>query len=279
MSFSPRRIDAVRRVAAASCALVLGGALGGCSAPPTMPTAQSPPTAKWWAPTVGTSWQWQLHGQIDTAVDVPVYDVDLFEVDQSLVAKLHAAGRKVICYLSAGSQEDWRPDADRFPAAVIGKELDGWPGERWLDVRQMDVLEPIMAARMDTCHEKGFDAVEPDNVDGYANESGFPLTEDDQLRYNLMLARLAHDRGLGVALKNDLAQIDELVADFDFAVNEECVAYDECRELTPFIQAGKAVLHVEYSLPRSEFCPVTKPLSLSSMRKPLDLTAPREPCP
>ncbi len=262
----------MRRVAA-SC--VLAGLLVGCGGPP----APSTPVAAWWAPAVGTPWQWQLHGEIDTGVDVPVYDVDLFEVDRAFVEELHGAGRKVICYLSAGSREDWRPDADRFPAAVTGTELDGWPGERWLDVRQLEVLEPIMARRMDTCRDKGFDAVEPDNVDGYANESGFPLTADDQLRYNRMLARLAHDRGLGVALKNDLAQIDDLVADFDFAVNEECAAYDECRELTPFIHAGKAVLHVEYSLPLSDFCPVTKALSFSSMRKPLDLTAPREPCP
>ena len=59
---------------------------------------------------------------------------------------------------------------------MLGKELDGWPGERWLDVRRWDVLEPILAARFDVCRQKGFDAVEPDNVDGYANESGFPLT-------------------------------------------------------------------------------------------------------
>ena len=45
-------------------------------------------------PPVGTQWQWQLHGQIDTAVDVPVYDVDLFEVDQAVVDELHAAGAR-----------------------------------------------------------------------------------------------------------------------------------------------------------------------------------------
>ena len=269
-------MSALRRVGAESRALILVTILGvlvGCTAP------SGPKTVSWWVPTVGTQWQWQLHGQIDTAVDVPVYDVDLFDVDRAVVEELHAAGRKVICYLSAGSQEDWRPDADRFPAAVIGNELDDWPGERWLDVRRLEVLEPIMASRMDMCRAKGFDAVEPDNVDGYVNESGFPLKADDQLRFNRMLARLAHERGLGVALKNDLGQVEDLVADFDFAVNEECVAYGECQELVPFIRAGKAVLHVEYSLPLSEICPVTRPLFISSMRKPLDLTAPREPCP
>ena len=33
-----------------------------------------------------------------------------------------------------------------------------------------------MAARFDECREKGFDAVEADLVDGYARDSGFPLT-------------------------------------------------------------------------------------------------------
>jgi len=258
------------------------GLLTGCTAPSspetTIQTGTSPEVSRW-LPEVGTEWQWQLSGPVDTSVDVPVYNVDLFEVDPTVVEELHAAGRKVICYLSAGSHEDWRPDAESFPAEVIGKELDEWPGERWLDIRHLEVLEPIMAARMDLCREKGFDAVEPDNVDGYIHESGFPLEAEHQLRYNRMLSRLAHERGLGVALKNDLDQVEDLVADFDFAINEECVAYEACEELVAFIDAGKAVLHVEYSLPLSEICPVTQPLSFSSMRKPLDLTAPREPCP
>jgi hypothetical protein len=46
-----------------------------------------------------------------------------------LVAQLHAAGAHVVCYLSAGSWEDWRPDRQRYPAGVIGKAYDGWVRE------------------------------------------------------------------------------------------------------------------------------------------------------
>jgi hypothetical protein len=151
-------------------------------------------------------------------------------------------------------------------------------GEAWLDVRRLDVLEPIMAARLDLCRAKGFDAVDPDDVDGYRHDTGFPLTPEDQLRFNRMIARLAHERSLGVGLKNDLEQVGQLVGDFDFAVNESCVDQGECELLRPFVEAGKAVLHVEYELPISEFCDVTPRMGFSSISKPRDLSAPREGC-
>jgi hypothetical protein len=135
-----------------------------------------------------------------------------------------------------------------------------------------------MAARLDMCRDKGFDAVEPDNMDGYLNRTGFPLTAADQLRYNRLIARLAHDRGLAVGLKNDLDQIPELLPDFDFAVNEQCAQYEECDLLTPFVKAGKPVFHVEYELKTSQFCPEARELGLGSMRKRYELDAWRQPC-
>jgi hypothetical protein len=82
---------------------------------------------------------------------VDVYDVDLFDVSADLVSRLHALGRNVICYMSAGSWEDWRPDAKEFPGEALGKDYDGWEGERWLDIRNIDALAPIMRARLDLC--------------------------------------------------------------------------------------------------------------------------------
>lgn len=230
-----------------------------------------------WVPRPGTTWQWQLSGKVDQTVPAAVYDIDLFDNAASVVASLHAKGRKVICYMSAGSWEDWRPDAAAFPAAVLGRD-NGWPGERWLDIRRLDVLAPIMAARLDLCRSKGFDAVEPDNVDGYANASGFPLTSDDQLRFNRWFADAAHARGLSVGLKNDVDQVPALVGAFDFAVNEECAKYKECATLTPFIDAGKAVFHVEYGS-RTAFCPQTRALGFSSIVKRLSLGSYRVVCP
>ncbi|WP_144019023.1 endo alpha-1,4 polygalactosaminidase [Demequina sp. NBRC 110056] len=225
------------------------------------------------------TWQWQLSGRLDTSLDVQVYDVDLYDTSANQVKQMQAQGKHVICYLSAGSYESYRPDAGQFPESVLGRTLSGWPDERWLDVRQLDVLLPIMEARMDLCAQKGFDGVEPDNVDGYQNNSGFNLTAKDQATYNRAIARLAHERGLAVGLKNDLDQVAALEPYFDFAVNEQCAEYDECGMLTPFIKAGKPVLHVEYDLPVSSFCPTTTALGFSSMKKNLDLDAARTPCP
>ncbi|MFN8077615.1 MAG: endo alpha-1,4 polygalactosaminidase [Kineosporiaceae bacterium] len=225
------------------------------------------------------TWQWQLTGRIDVSVVAQVYDLDGQTTPGSTVAALHAQGRRVICYVSVGSWEKFRPDAAAFPAAVLGKALDGWPDERWLDVRRLDLLRPLVAARFDQCRAKGFDAVEPDNVDGYLNRSGFPLTAAHQLAYNRAIADLAHERGLAVGLKNDLDQVAALQPRFDFAVNEQCHQYDECELLRPFVAAGKPVLHVEYEQAPSAFCGDTTSLGFSSMRKRLDLDAWRRACP
>jgi hypothetical protein len=232
----------------------------------------------WWHPTRGMTWQWQLSGQLDLTVAASVYDLDAFDSPSTAVTKLHAAGRKAICYVSAGSYENWRPDASRYPAAVLGRALDGWAGERWLDVRRWDVLQPILADRFAMCRQKGFDAVEPDNIDGYQNGTGFALTAADQLTFNRHLADLAHGLGLAVGLKNDVDQAATLGPSFDFAVNEQCVQYRECGALSGFVAANKPVFHVEYDLSVSQFCPTARSLGFSSMRKHYELDAWRQPC-
>jgi len=179
--------------------------------------------------------------------------------------------------VEVGAAEDFRPDYHRWPAVVLG-DSNGWPGERWVDIRRLDLIGPIIAARLDMCRSKGFDAVEPDLMDHYANRTGFPITAAQQLVFNRYVARLAHARGLAVALKNDVEQAAALVRDFDFAVNEECFAFGECASLRPFTAAGKAVLHVEYDRPTERFCATTRALGFSSMRKNPDLDAPRWPC-
>jgi hypothetical protein len=229
-------------------------------------------------PPPGTSWQWQLTGEIDTSYDVIMYDIDLFEAPISTIESLHNDGRIVICYLSAGSWEEWRSDADLFPDSVKGNDLAGWPGEQWLDVRKLDVLGPIIEGRMDLAAQKGCDGVEPDNVDGYNNETGFPLTFEDQIAYNTWVADQAHERGLSVGLKNDLDQVSELLPFFDWALNEQCFQYDECGLLTPFIQAGKAVFGVEYELQPEDFCPQANAMNFDFLKKHLELDAWRVAC-
>jgi hypothetical protein len=207
-----------------------------------------------------------------------MYDIDLFDNDAGVVTSLHAQGRRVVCYMSAGSWESFRPDAGQFPASVKGNVLAGFPDERWLDVRRIELLGPIMEARLDLCRAKGFDAVEADNVDGYANSSGFPLTYQDQLAYNIFLANAAHARGLSIGLKNDLGQIGALLPYFDWALNEQCFQYNECDLLLPFINAGKAVFTVEYTLAPNQFCPQANAMNFNSLKKRESLDAYRVAC-
>src|SRR4029078_11228551 len=93
-------------------------------------------------PALSVSWRWQLQDppKAGALLDVKMYDVEGFESSRSLVTAMHTKGIKAGCYISAGSWEKSRPDAGDFPASVLGRS-NGWPGERWLDVRKMKVLK------------------------------------------------------------------------------------------------------------------------------------------
>jgi len=224
----------------------------------------------WWQPAAGLTWQWQIGDlDIDTSVDAQVYDIDLY-VEQAIIEELHARGRKLIGYISVGSWEDWRPDKDQFPAEVLGKDYEGWKGEKWLDIRQIDRLAPIMLARLDLCKARGFDAVEPDNMEIYTNDTGFPLTYEDQLKYALWLADEAHRRGLAIGVKNAPDQVKDLLAFFDFAITEDAFYYGWAEKMIPFIQAGKPVFAAEYTDLDGDFaafCRQSKELGFSTILK------------
>ena len=215
----------------------------------------------WERPHKGVTWQWQLSGTVDTGVPAQVFDLDLFTTAASTVRALHLQRTKVLCSLDAGSWEPGRPDSAAFPSRVRCRPLIGFEDERWLDVRRTDVLLPLMARRMGVCKAKGFDGVEPDNVDGFANPTGFDLTGADQLRFNRAIAELAHVRGLPVALKGNLGQIPALAPTFDLAFNEQRFAFDECDRLLP-----------------SRFCAVTRQLGFGSLAKHESLDAYRRAC-
>jgi hypothetical protein len=232
-----------------------------------------------WAPALQTSWQWQLSTvpNVGNLLNVQMYDVDGFNADTALITGMHAKNIRAVCYLSLGTYEDWRSDTGSFPSSVLGLG-NGWLGEKWLDIRQISKLGPIMTARFQMCKDKGFDAVEPDNIDGYSNSTGFPLTSDDQIAYNKWIATTVHSMGKSVALKNDLDQVTALVSDFDFAVDEQCFELGECDKLTPFISANKAVFEVEYSLLPSQFCSQANSMNLNALKKDLELSATTTAC-
>jgi hypothetical protein len=260
-----------------------GGHDGGAGGSSTSTTTRVDGNVKVWQPPVGTTWQWQLAGlPVDTSLKVDAYDIDLFTTSDAELATLRADGRSVICYFSAGSWEEFRPDAAELPAAVKGDPLDPpFADELWLDIRSAEVRK-LMQRRLDLAARRGCDAVEPDNVDGYANDTGFTLAAANQLDYNRFIAVEAHKRELSVGLKNDVGQAADLEPYFDWAINEECFTYDECAQYRDnFLGANKAVFHAEYVDPHrlAEVCAVTEPLGLSTLIKNIELDAFQLPCP
>ncbi|MBI2330807.1 MAG: endo alpha-1,4 polygalactosaminidase [Chloroflexi bacterium] len=224
------------------------------------------------------SWQIQYSGEMDYSLDVDVYNLDLFDTEAETIASLKERGVFVMCYFSAGSHEDWRPDAGNFPLETLGKAMQGWEGETWLDIRNIDGLRPIIESRLDMAAAKNCDGVDPDNVNGYENDTGFPLTYEDQIAFNTFLANAAHQRGLSIGLKNDLNQIQDLLPYFDWILNEECFSFNECDLLLPFVEAGKPVFVIEYELSPQEFCEQANQMNFNALHKNWELDAYRVAC-
>lgn len=238
-----------------------------------------------WQPAPGTTWQIQFgQDEIDLDRNVEVYDLDGFDTSAGTVAALHARGARVLCYINAGVWEDWRPDADRYPESIIGNPWEEWEGERFLDIRQLDQLAPVLEARFDMCAEKGFDAIEPDNIDTFQNGediTGFDLAEADQIRFNRWLADQAHARGLAIGQKNIPDLTATLEPDFDFAVTEDCFVDGWCDEVSAYPENEKAVFAIEYTDTGADLdviCPEAADLRFSVILKHRDLDAWSETC-
>jgi hypothetical protein len=224
------------------------------------------------------TWQIQYSGAMDYSLHVDMFNLDLFDTDEETIGELKQRGIVVVCYFSAGSHEDWRPDSHEFPVETLGNPMRGWEGETWLDIRKIASLRPVLEKRLDLAVSKGCDGVDPDNVNGYENDTGFALTYEDQLAFNIYLANAAHERGLLIGLKNDLGQIEDLLLHFDWALDEECFSYNECELLLPFIEAGKPVFVVEYETKPDEFCEQANRMNFNALHKNWELDAYRAAC-
>lgn len=203
-----------------------------------------------WKPSPGLSWTYQLSivptvPQLANPKEFDVWNIDLFDTPTSSIKTIQAAGSKVICYFSAGTYEEWRPDAAKFKASDKGNDMEDWDGETWLKTSSSNVRN-VMAARLDLAASKGCNAVDPDNMDGYDHDTGVGLTQDTAANYMQFLATEANKRGLSIGLKNSIDIIPKVLNSVQFAVNEQCAAYNECQMLKPFTDAGKPVFHVEY---------------------------------
>lgn len=244
--------------------------------------AAETPRVRFWKPKFNMTLQLQFTGApIDLSVRANVFDLDLFDTDEKTIEALHKKRKKVICYINAGAWENWRPDKDNFPSSVLGKDYTGWDGEKWLDIRKIDILAGIMKIRLDLCKKKGFDGVEADNINGYANDTGFLLTYQDQLRYNRWLAQEAHARGLAIGLKNDEEQVKDLAPHFEWMITEGCFVGRWCDQVLPFIEAKKPVWVIEYTdtdFSFEAFCHQAKKIRLKGILKNRELDSWRKTC-
>lgn len=256
------------------------------SSPPTTNSTTNSTSGTFWTPNAGTTWQIVLlYALNDTSANASVYDIDLFTNPESTISNLHDMNRKVICYFSAGSYEEFRPDANEFNKTDYGKELDGWPGEYWLNTSSPNVRR-IMQTRLDMAVQKGCDGVDPDNVDAYDNTNGLDLTTDTAISFVTFLADAAHARGLSIGLKNAGAIVSDVVDMLQWEVNEQCVQYKECAKFQPFIENEKPVFGIEYpsSAPRvstatkTNICDNKDAQGFSTLLKDMDLSEWVEAC-
>ncbi len=233
-------------------------------------TVTQPPVDTYWKPSAGISWQWQITGTVDTNVNAEVFDIDLFDAKDSDISALKSKNKKIICYFSV-HYEDWRSGEYNFPLSIRGNKYPDWDGEWYVN---WDAPEywPVIIKRLDLAKSRGCDGVEPDNVDQYSG-TGFSLTKAKAEQLVINLASAAHERGMAAGLKNmlDSGSVNKLSPYVEYAVNEECLQYDECDVLVSgFISQGKPVFHVEYTGGKTKMCN-SKPQGFSSIYKTLDL--------
>jgi hypothetical protein len=163
-----------------------------------------------------------------------------------------------ICYVNAFQTQpdeiDWWQD--RHPALLLrdGSDLvvDGEWDEVLLDLGTAAKREKIarIAGRwISRCADKGFDAVEFDNLDSWTRAHGL-LSMGDAKDLARRLNRNAAAAGLASGQKNT-TQLTTVGPDlgFSFAVAEECNRYRECAAYTAAY--GSHVYVIEYR--RSDF--------------------------
>lgn len=160
-------------------------------------------------------------------------------------------GAYSICYVNGFQTQP----GSEWDEALLLRDSDGglvvdpaWPDEHILDTRSADnrrAIVDVIGQSIDLCATKGFDAVEIDNLDAWARFA--ELDEDSTLQVASAYSDRAHDAGMAIAQKNapDGAETIRSTVGFNFAVTEECVAFDECAAYTDVY--GSAVLDIEYT--------------------------------
>lgn len=207
------------------------------------------------------SWDWQIGAATEAEIGVPsgvdFMDVDGFTMSAATVKTWKSRGIYTVCYINAGSYQPGLPDSADYPESLKLQADPNWPGEYFLDVTDVfkpaSVLAQILGKRLDMCKAKGFDALEPDNLQNDENITSGQITRQAQLDFNGWIANLAHEKGLSVLQKNGPDQILQttstgvmMVDAFDGILNEQCQMFSECDALREYTKRGKLALDVEY---------------------------------
>ncbi|MFE3460507.1 endo alpha-1,4 polygalactosaminidase [Nocardiopsis aegyptia] len=199
------------------------------------------------APPPDGPFDYQLGGAYEPAEDVETVVRD--------ATGQPADGRYSVCYVNGFQtqpQESARWRAEHPDLLLRGGDGEPvadpeWPDELLLDTSTAEAraeIARVVGETVAACAERGFDAVEFDNLDSHTRSEG-RLTADGNLALASVLVAGAHDLGLAAAQKNaaELTGRARDEAGFDFAVAEECAAFDECPAYT---DAYGTVLVIEY---------------------------------
>lgn len=230
-------------------------------------TTTPPPTTGFTPLKQNTAWQWQLTGTVnETVLDTStnpnkMYDIDMFNASPELISRLKNKGIYVVCYVEAGDWASGRPDAGDFATSILGRNISGFPDEKFINVKALDspagptgkTLRQIMTARLQLAQSKGCQGIEPDLDDLHTYSTGFTISQSDMVTYNKFLIDTGHSLGMSVGLKNGADEggpgsftAAMYNAGADWVLNEECNQYSECSGYNIFIQGGRPVFQVEY---------------------------------
>jgi len=231
---------------------------------------------------------------------------DLYTPAVHALAAMHNSGRHAIAYATVGDAEDFRADYQQMidfdnacGGCFIGATFSHtFNNEFYVNINndkgQADFMRKIYRGRMDRAAAAGFESFEPDVMFAAGNKSGFTVTCATQLAYNLNVAADAHADDMSVAAK-DLGYActdatyelnnQQVVAGFDYVVDEQCWQYSFCQDYNTgtynFYSAGKAIFNVEYPLSTSKFCPQANSDNFNSIKKAKDQSVfdlPYTPC-
>jgi uncharacterized protein (TIGR01370 family) len=211
---------------------------------------KDPVQRDYYHPKIGDNFEWRLDSiGLDevSQYNCKIIDIDAFSASKELIDAFHKRGIKVIAYISVGTIEKYRDDSYLLPSDIIGNIYPAWPDERFLNIREINKIRPFITSRFDMIKAKGFDGIEPDNLDGYNEDNGFSLTLEDTKIFCEWIISEAHNRGLSIGQKNTEELVPLMYNKFDWALTEDIFDANIENNYRLYISAGKPVFSAEYT--------------------------------